>query len=69
MCNCLNEKAEEMRKLMGYEYVEPPIEFLSGRAYLSFSVIEAGKKKSKELPLLLSKCPICGEEYKKKNKD
>ena len=55
MCNCLNEKAEEMRKIMGYEYVEPPVEYLSGRAYLSFSVIEPGKKKSKELPLLLTR--------------
>ena len=65
MCNCLNEKAEEMRTIMGYEYVEPPVEYLSGRAYLSFSVIEPGKKKSKELPLLLTRCPICGEEYKR----
>ncbi len=66
MCNCLYEKAEQMKEVGGYEEVFPPIEILSGRAYMMFTVKENGKKKEKQVPMLLSKCPICGKAYEKK---
>jgi len=48
------------------EYVFPPIELFSGRAYISFTVGQKnrnGKIKEKECPMRLSKCPFCGEKY------
>ena len=66
MCKCLYEKAEQMKEVGGYEEVFPPIEMLSGRAYMMFTVKEKGKKREKQIPMLLAKCPICGEEYKKR---
>jgi len=64
MCKCLYEAAKRMEE-NGYEDVEPPIELLSGRAYLNFAGKKKGKKKQQEIPLLLSRCPICGEKYDK----
>lgn len=66
MCNCLYEKAEQMKEVGGYEEVLPPIEMLSGRAYMMFTVKEHGKKREKQVPMLLAKCPICGKAYEKK---
>lgn len=57
---------ERMKAAQGYESIFPPVEVLSGRAYLSFTVTEQGKKKNKEIPLLLSKCPFCNEPYETK---
>lgn len=48
------------------DYVLPPIEMISGRAYVSFTVKEKGKKKESDVPMLLSRCPICGKKYEKK---
>lgn len=62
-CACLYEKAEEMKKAGGYEEVFPPVEMLSGRAYMMFTVKEHGKKREKQVPMLLLNCPICGKPY------
>lgn len=62
-CACLYEKAEEMKQVGGYEEVFPPIEMFSGRAYVTFTVKEHGKKKEKQVPMFLLKCPICGKPY------
>lgn len=69
MCKCLYEKAEQMKEVGGYEEVFPPIEILSGRAYMMFTVKEHGKKKEKQVPMLLSKCPICGKQYEERKID
>lgn len=49
-----------------HENIAPPMELLSGRIYLSFTAGKPfrGKKKQVEIPVLLSKCPFCGEKYK-----
>lgn len=39
------------------------LEMLSGRAYMLFTVKEHGKKREKQVPMLLLKCPICGKPY------
>lgn len=48
MCNCMNEKIEQMKEKMDLEYVLPPIEILSGRAILEFEVKEKGKKEAEK---------------------
>ena len=63
MCNCMSEKTEKLKESKGFEYVIPPIEFISGRAILTFTVKEPVKKRERKLPMLLSKCPFCGEPY------
>ena len=63
MCNCLEDKIKEMREVTGDEEITTPIDYLSGRLYLSFSGKKPGIKKKYEIPLLLSKCPFCGKEY------
>lgn len=50
------------------EQVLPPIEVISERAYLEFTVKEKGKKREWKLPVLLSRCPFCGEPYDEKKK-
>lgn len=50
------------------EQVLPPIEVISERAYLEFTVKEKGKKRERKLPVLLSRCPFCGEPYDEKKK-
>jgi hypothetical protein len=45
-------------------------EFLSGRIYIDCikrSVTPKGKPKEERVPLLLSKCPFCGEAYPASN--
>lgn len=66
MCNCMNEKIEEMKTKSNLEYVFPPVEMISGRAALEFTIKEAGKKKARKIPLLLLRCPFCGKEYDEK---
>mgnify|MGYP007119981626 FL=1 len=53
-----------MKQVGGYEEVFPPIEIISGRAYMMFTVKEHGKKREKQVPMLLLNCPICGRPYK-----
>ncbi len=65
MCNCMKELEQKFIEKLGFEEANAPVELLSGRAYLSFAVREAGKNKTKQMPMLLSKCPICGQEYEK----
>lgn len=62
MCNCMKEVEQKFKDNFGYEEVSGPVEVLSGRAYLSFEVKDKGK--TKQVPMMLSKCPICGNEYK-----
>lgn len=62
MCNCMDEVLENI------EQVLPPIEVISERAYLEFTVKEKGKKRERKLPVLLSRCPFCGEPYDEKKK-
>lgn len=63
MCNCMDEVLEKMRGMENIEQVLPPIEVISERAYLEFTVKEKGKKRERKMPLLLSRCPFCGEPY------
>lgn len=51
-----------------YENISPPVELLSGRMYLNFTADKPfrGKMKQVEIPVLLSKCPFCGEKYEDK---
>lgn len=65
MCRCIYDIAQKMRETCGYERVRPSVELMSGRAYIPFAAKMVGTKKEKEIPLLLSKCPFCGEEYDK----
>lgn len=67
MCDCIKEICYKIKEAGGYVNVDPPVELLSGRVYLSFTCREFGKKRTKEIPLMLSKCPFCGEEYKQEN--
>lgn len=63
MCNCLEEKIQQMKEATGYEEITPPIDYLSGRLYLPFFGKKPGVKKKYETPLLLEKCPFCGKAY------
>ena len=63
MCNCMDEVLEKMRGMENIEQVLPPIEVISERAYLEFTVKEKGKKRERKMPVLLSRCPFCGEPY------
>lgn len=67
MCDCMNEIMQRMKESQGYKWIAPPMEMFSGKTYITFTVIEAGGKKRKEVPLLLEKCPFCGEKYRKNN--
>ena len=63
MCNCVQEMIDKITE-KGFENVEAPVELLSGRLYLTFTGYKKGQKKQREIPVLLSKCPMCGKEYK-----
>lgn len=67
MCNCKQTVAEKLNEGQpdGFR-VSLPVELLSGRIYLSCiqrGVTSKGKSMEKTMPLLLSKCPFCGEVY------
>lgn len=68
MCNCMDEVLEKMCGMKNIEQVLPPIEVISERAYLEFTVKEKGKKRERKMPVLLSQCPFCGEPYDEKKK-
>lgn len=70
MCNCMNEmvyKLKTMNEKIDYDYIFPPIEMFSGRAYITFIAKKKGKKKEDKVPVLLSKCPLCGKKYEDKD--
>lgn len=68
MCDCMDKMAQQLKeKNLAYEYVLPPINLVTGRAYLQFT---AGIKRDKnvkevQIPIILSKCPFCGQPYPK----
>ncbi|EXG86187.1 hypothetical protein K413DRAFT_3009 [Clostridium sp. ASBs410] len=62
MCNCMNEMEQKLVDKVGCGEAYAPVELLSGGVYLKFTVRRNGKK-DKEVPVMLSKCPICGKEY------
>lgn len=64
MCNCIYDIKKRLEE-NGYKHVQPPVEIISGRVYISFTATEPGKTKEKEVPMLLSKCPFCGKKYEK----
>lgn len=66
MCNCMNEKIEQMKEKFDLEEVVPPMELFSGRAILEFEVKEKCKKRSIKMPMILSRCPFCGKSYDEK---
>lgn len=68
MCNCMDEILEKMCEMENIEQVLPPIEVISERAYLEFTVKKKGKKRERKMPVLLSRCPFCGEPYDEKKK-
>ena len=68
-CECIGQVIEGIQKnYPEYEDITAPIELLSGRVYLNFTADKPfrGKKKRVEVPVLLSKCPFCGEKYQDK---
>lgn len=69
ICNCLYEEAEQIKEAGGYEDVFPPVGIISGKAYMMFTVKEYGKKKEKQVPMLLSRCPICGKPYEEREEN
>jgi hypothetical protein len=64
----MDEILEKMCGMENIEQVLPPIEVISERAYLEFTVKEKGKKRERKMPVLLSRCPFCGEPYDEKKK-
>jgi hypothetical protein len=67
ICDKLSQVIEAIKKQYPeYENIKPPIEMFSGRMYLSYTADKPfrGKKKQVCVPVLLSKCPFCGEKYK-----
>lgn len=65
MCDCMKKMEQRFIDEMGFEEAEAPVELLSGRVYLSFTVRRKDKANTKQMYVMLSKCPICGQEYKK----
>lgn len=65
MCDCMKKMEQRFIDEMGFEEAEAPVELLSGRVYLSFTVRRKGKANTKQMYVMLSKCPICGEGYEK----
>ncbi len=46
MCDCMKEIVEKIKaKNENIDYIFPPIAMLSGRAYITFTAKEKGKKK------------------------
>lgn len=47
MCDCIKEICYKIKEAGGYVNVDPPVELLSGRVYLSFSLQRIWKEKDK----------------------
>ena len=63
MCDCMKEMVDKLKAMNeNIDYIFPPVEMLSGRAYITFIAKEKGKKKESKVPVLLSKCPFCGKK-------
>lgn len=61
----MKEMEQKLIDKMGCDDADGPVELLSGRAYITFTARNNGKK-DKEIPVMLSKCPFCGKEYETK---
>ena len=48
MCNCIYDMKKRLEE-KGYEHVQPPVEILSGRVYISFTAREPGKKRERNV--------------------
>jgi len=59
----MKEAEQKFIEKLGFEEADAPVELLSGRAYLTFTVRRKGKTNTRQMYLMLSKCPICGKEY------
>lgn len=67
MCDCMKEMVDKLKVMNeNIDYIFPPVEMLSGRAYITFTAKEKGKKKENKVPVLLSKCPFCSNKYETK---
>ena len=67
MCDCMNEMIYNLKSMNeNVDYIFPPVDMLSGRAYITVISKEKGKKKQNKIHVLLSKCPICGNKYEEK---
>ena len=66
MCDCIQKMIDNITE-KGFENVGAPVELLYGRLYLTFTGKKKGQKREREIPVLLSKCPLCGERYEDKN--
>ena len=66
-CDCLKPIIDGIKKnYPDYQNIAPPLELFSGRIYLNFTADKpsrGGKMKQVNVPVLLSKCPICGKQY------
>lgn len=65
MCNCIQEMISKMEN-DGFENIEPPVDLVSGRLCLTFIGNKKGKKRKREIPVLLSRCPMCGKLYEER---
>jgi hypothetical protein len=63
VCNCMKEMEQKLIEKAECEEADGPVELLSGRAYITFTVRKIGKKKEEKIPVMLSRCPFCGKEY------
>ena len=69
MCECqCQERIKEgiMKNMPEITEIHFPIELLSNRYYLELEKVEIknGKPKRSKIPLLLSMCPFCGEDWR-----
>lgn len=69
MCNCVKEVRDRLKQAIpDASDIIMPIELLTGRVYLTATKVcepkgQQRKERKTDVPLLLSKCPWCGEKY------
>lgn len=64
MCDCQNRMIEKFKEMYPEATsIVGQYEILSGRAYSTVKVKLPNQKKEKEVLLLHSHCPTCGEKY------
>ncbi len=67
-CDCRSKIIEQLKKLHPDAIsIDGQYEILSGRAYVNYSIRLEEKKRAKEVPVLCSYCPHCGEKFSKED--
>ena len=66
MCSCVEENKKKLEKLVGAEEGSVScnsLEILSGRTFSEYAYRKPGEKKIRNVPVLHSFCPTCGQPY------